>query len=86
MHIHLSEFFILSRDGKPPRPLELEQGRKETVLIGGGVGETVEILIKFADPREPSLQTAGTPLRYVFHCHNIEHEDMRMMDQFEVQT
>jgi len=86
VHIHLSEFFILSRDGEPPRPLELEQGRKETVLIGGGVGETVEILIKFADPRELSLQTAGAPLRYVFHCHNIEHEDMRMMDQFEVQT
>ncbi len=81
VHIHLSDFFILSRDGKTPPPLE--QGRKETVLIGADVGD-VKILIKFDDPRE--VQTPHTPLRYVFHCHNIEHEDMRMMGQFAVQT
>jgi len=72
VHIHLSEFFILSRDGASPLPLE--QGRKDTVLIGGDFG-SVMILIKFAE-------FTG---RYVFHCHNIEHEDMRMMGQFEVQ-
>src|SRR5207244_516410 len=33
VHIHVADFFILSRDGKTPPPLE--QGRKETVLIGG---------------------------------------------------
>jgi len=44
------------------------------VLIGGDFG-SVMILIKFAE-------FTG---RYVFHCHNIEHEDMRMMGQFEVQ-
>jgi FtsP/CotA-like multicopper oxidase with cupredoxin domain len=72
VHIHLSEFFILSRDGK--RPPVLERGRKDTVQIGADVGE-VKILIKFAE-------FTG---RYVFHCHNIDHEDMRMMAQFEVQ-
>jgi FtsP/CotA-like multicopper oxidase with cupredoxin domain len=82
VHIHLSEFFVLSRDGNTPPPLE--RGRKDTVLIGGDVGSEVRILIKFDDPRESP--TAGTSLRYVFHCHNIEHEDMRMMGQFEVQT
>ena len=39
-------------------------------------GESVRVIGKFSDNR-------GI---YVFHCHNIEHEDMRMMDQFEVQT
>jgi len=86
VHIHLSDFFILSRDGKTPPPLE--QGRKETVLIGGDVARETRILIKFDDSREAFIQaqTARTALRYVFHCHNIEHEDMRMMSQFEVQT
>ncbi len=82
VHIHLSDFFILSRDGNTPPPLE--RGRKETVLIGGDVGSEVRILIKFDDSRE--TPTTGSRLRYVFHCHNIEHEDMRMMGQFEVQT
>jgi FtsP/CotA-like multicopper oxidase with cupredoxin domain len=71
VHIHLSEFFILSRDGKTP-PV-LERGRKDTIQIGADVG-SVKILIKFTE-------FLG---RYVFHCHNIEHEDMRMMAQFEV--
>ena len=73
VHIHLSSFFILSRDGKTPPPLE--RGRKDTITIGADVGD-VKILIKFAE-------FTG---RYVFHCHNIEHEDMRMMGQFEVQS
>ena len=74
MHIHLSEFFVLSRDGEAPPAIE--RSRNDTVLIGGaGVGEVVKILIKFEE-------FTG---RYVFHCHNIEHEDMRMMAQFEVQ-
>lgn len=72
VHVHLSEFFILSRNGK--RPPVLERGRKDTVRIGAGEGD-VKILIKFT----------GYTGRYAFHCHTIEHEDMRMMGQFEVQ-
>jgi len=72
VHIHLTEFFILSRNGVKPPPLE--QGRKDTVVIGSSFG-SVAILISFT----------GFTGRYVFHCHNIEHEDMRMMGQFEVQ-
>jgi spore coat protein A len=26
----------------------------------------------------------GWPGRYVFHCHNLEHEDMMMMANFHV--
>ncbi|PYN94873.1 MAG: hypothetical protein DMD91_26735 [Candidatus Rokuibacteriota bacterium] len=85
VHIHLSDFSILSRDGMTPPPLE--RGRKDTVLIGADVGDAT-ILIKFDDPRDATIQakTLHTALRYVFHCHNIEHEDMRMMGQFEVLT
>ncbi len=71
MHIHLSEFFILSRNGKPP-PV-LERGRKDVFRVGAGEG-SIDILVRFT----------GYTGRYVFHCHNIEHEDMRMMAQFEV--
>jgi FtsP/CotA-like multicopper oxidase with cupredoxin domain len=70
VHIHLSSFFILTRDGKTP-PL-LERGRKDVIRVGADEKD-VTILIKF--------NHLG---RYAFHCHNIEHEDMRMMGQFEV--
>jgi FtsP/CotA-like multicopper oxidase with cupredoxin domain len=73
VHIHLSSFFVLSRDGK--QPPKLERGRKEVILVGGDVSRDARILIKFEE-------FTG---RYVFHCHNVEHEDMRMMAQFEVQ-
>jgi FtsP/CotA-like multicopper oxidase with cupredoxin domain len=73
VHVHLSTFFVLSRDGKQP-PV-LERGKKEVFLVGGDVGQEVRILGKFE----------GFTGRYVFHCHNIEHEDMRMMAQFDVQ-
>jgi FtsP/CotA-like multicopper oxidase with cupredoxin domain len=71
VHVHLSEFFVLARDRN--RLPVLERGRKETVNVGDSYGDA-SILIKFDE-------YTG---RYVFHCHNIEHEDMRMMGQFEV--
>ena len=73
VHLHLSSFFVLSRDGATPPPIE--RGRKDTVVIGASASEEVKILAMF--PRYTG--------RYVFHCHNIEHEDMRMMGQFENQ-
>jgi FtsP/CotA-like multicopper oxidase with cupredoxin domain len=73
VHTHLSEFFVLSRDGEAPPPLE--RGRKETINVGATTSQEVSILIRFQE-------FVG---RYVFHCHNIEHEDMRMMGQFETQ-
>ena len=72
VHIHLSNFFIISRDGKPPAPIE--SGQKDVVVIGGDRG-SVQILIKFS----------GFTGKYVFHCHTVEHEDARMMANFEVQ-
>ena len=73
IHLHLSSFFLLSRDGSAPPPIE--RGRKDTIVIGAKSSEEVKILAMF--PRYRG--------RYVFHCHNLEHEDMRMMAQFENQ-
>jgi len=69
VHIHLAHFRVLSRDGGPPSPYDA--GWKDTVLVPGG---NVRVLLRFDGYRG----------RYVFHCHNLEHEDMMMMANFEV--
>jgi len=73
MHIHLVDFKILSRNGRPPRPEE--NGPKDVVYMGEG--ETVRLLMKFSYP-------GGPEGRYMIHCHNLTHEDHDMMTQFEV--
>ena len=68
-HMHLVHFRVLSRDGGPPGPHDA--GWKDTVSLEGG---SVRVLVRFE----------GWRGRYVFHCHNLEHEDMMMMANFEV--
>ena len=56
-------------------PVALAAGDGPCAEIGWSEGKReVRILIEFEE-------FTG---RYVFHCHNVEHEDMRMMGQFEV--
>jgi spore coat protein A, manganese oxidase len=69
IHLHLVHFKVLSRDGDPPGPYDV--GWKDTVFLEGG---TVRLLARFGPYRG----------KYVFHCHNLEHEDMMMMGNFEV--
>jgi spore coat protein A len=69
LHFHLAQFQILEHGG---RVRSTETGWKDTIDMSAG--ETANILIKFSD----------YPGRYVFHCHNLEHEDMAMMGNFEV--
>jgi FtsP/CotA-like multicopper oxidase with cupredoxin domain len=69
-HIHLIDFKISSRNGRPP--LAHEAGPKDVVYLGEN--ETVRLLIKFDD---------GSG-KYMMHCHNLTHEDHDMMTQFEV--
>jgi spore coat protein A, manganese oxidase len=69
IHLHLVHFQVLSRDGAPPGPYDA--GWKGTVYLEGG---TVRVVARFDGYRG----------RYVFHCHNLEHEDMMMMANFEV--
>ncbi|MBO2445598.1 multicopper oxidase family protein [Actinomadura barringtoniae] len=70
VHIHMGHFQVLARNGKDPRPSDA--GWKDTVDVLPE--EEVEIGIRFAGYRG----------RYVFHCHNLEHEDMAMMANLEV--
>ncbi|WP_433336423.1 multicopper oxidase family protein [Spirillospora sp. CA-294931] len=70
VHLHLGHFQILSRRKKKPGPYD--GGWKDTINLRQG--ERAEVLVKFT----------GTPGRYVLHCHNLEHEDMAMMANYEL--
>jgi FtsP/CotA-like multicopper oxidase with cupredoxin domain len=70
VHIHLVDFKILDRNGKPPSPWEL--GGKDVVFVGEN--ETVRLVMKFGPHTG----------RYMIHCHNLVHEDHDMMSQFRV--
>ena len=82
VHLHLVDFKILDRDGKPPEPYE--RGPKDTVYLGEG--EEIRIIVQFGaiiagDPDETEVRPSG---RYMIHCHNVSHEDHDMMTQFWV--
>ncbi|WP_285680453.1 multicopper oxidase domain-containing protein [Actinoplanes sp. NBRC 103695] len=68
VHIHLSPFQVLARGSGGPGPYDA--GWKDTIDLRPG--EQAKILIHFD----------GYPGKYVFHCHNLEHEDMAMMANF----
>lgn len=70
VHIHLVDFKVLSRNGRPA--FAYEQGPKDVVYIGEG--EKVRVLMKFGPHKG----------RYMVHCHNLPHEDHDMMVQFRV--
>ena len=70
LHIHLVDFRVLSRNGRPPFPWEL--GPKDVVYMGEN--ETVRVVMRFE-------HQVG---RYMVHCHNLPHEDHDMMQQFAV--
>ena len=53
-------------------PGPYDQGWKDTVFVNKG--EKVQLAIKFGNYQG----------RYVFHCHNLEHEDMGMMANFRI--
>ena len=52
-----------------------EQGLKDTVLVDAG--SRVRVIAEFADFADPDHP-------YMYHCHNLEHEDSGMMGQFVV--
>jgi len=84
MHLHGRGFRVLRRRGTygPARSLATQAdarlptdlGVKDTVVVWPN--ETVWLAVEFALPR--SAEFAG-PQRYLFHCHNLEHEDALMM-------
>jgi FtsP/CotA-like multicopper oxidase with cupredoxin domain len=80
IHIHLVRWQLLTRNGRPPVGVEAAPAaQKEVFLLQGG--DEVEVIAEFApNPRDPTAHLG----RWAFHCHNVEHEDMRMMGAFAV--
>ncbi|MGW4801825.1 multicopper oxidase domain-containing protein, partial [Nonomuraea sp. NPDC004297] len=70
VHVHLAHFQVLARNGR--RPEATDAGWKDTVDVRPY--EVVDVLARFDGYRG----------RYMLHCHNLEHEDMAMMADFEV--
>ena len=70
LHIHLVDFKILDRNGKPPFDYEL--GPKDVAYLGEG--EKVRVIAKFGPQKG----------KYMMHCHNLVHEDHDMMTNFDV--
>ncbi len=71
-HIHGGSFWILDRDGQAPHAWE--RGAKDVVLVD--MAEQVHLLMRFDEP------TDGWP--FMYHCHNLMHEDNMMMLQYIV--
>lgn len=71
MHCHATQFQVLDRNGSRQLPPG-DTGWKDTVLVNAG--ETVRVLVRFD----------SHPGVFVHHCHNLEHEDTGMMQNFEV--
>jgi len=69
-HLHLAHFQVL--DGGGDDRANYNAGWKDTVYVPSS--KTVEVIARFDGYRG----------KYVFHCHNLEHEDMMMMANFEV--
>ncbi|MEA2168236.1 MAG: hypothetical protein QOF76_1536 [Solirubrobacteraceae bacterium] len=69
LHLHHTEFHMLSRNGRPPAPWEA--GLKETFFLDPG--DDVLVAGRFSD-------YAG---KYVVHCHMLDHEDHGLMAQFQ---
>ena len=77
IHVHLDYMRVLKRNGELPfdgtgpdfgQSLERDSlARKETIVLGPN--SEVEVFVKFHNYRGP----------FVFHCHNMEHEDHAMM-------
>jgi spore coat protein A len=98
MHVHLATMRVLDRQnfdtnkyletGKivtggarmPAAPNELN-APKDTVRVD--FGTVTRVLVTFEVPKDVPLKS-GQRLRYVHHCHMVEHEDNDMMRPFDV--
>ena len=89
MHLHGFGFRVLRRQGTfgPARRLATQSagrlptdlGVKDTVVVWPN--ETVWLAVEFS---LPSATAFTGRQRYMFHCHNLEHEDGMMMRNFAI--
>ncbi|MCF8130221.1 MAG: multicopper oxidase domain-containing protein [Deltaproteobacteria bacterium] len=73
IHLHGKQFRVIERSGVGHKGY-VDEGWKDTVLLMPG--ESIGIMVDFED--YPGL--------YLYHCHNPEHEDMRMMRNYYVKA
>ena len=71
MHIHAASWQILDINGVPPSPWDA--GWKDTFNVAPN--QTVRVIGKFVGDIRGD---------YVFHCHNLEHEDLGMMARMTI--
>jgi FtsP/CotA-like multicopper oxidase with cupredoxin domain len=71
VHLHGKQFQVVERSGTRHSGY-VDEGWKDTVLLMPG--ERAKIVIKFTD----------YPGMFLYHCHNLEHEDMGMMRNYLV--
>ena len=69
VHLHLIKSQILDRNGQAPFPYE--RGNKDVFYLGEN--ETIRLIGRF--------RPSG---KFMYHCHNMVHEDHDMMRQFQV--
>jgi FtsP/CotA-like multicopper oxidase with cupredoxin domain len=82
MHIHNVQFQVIERQMLPQfndiwdtvQAGYVDEGWKDTVLVMPG--ERVKVLLKFEDYEG----------LYLYHCHNLEHEDQGMMRNYRVKA
>jgi blue copper oxidase len=72
MHIHGVQFQVLGRQGGRNQVFPSEKGWKDTVMVMPQ--EKVSVIMAFPEYRG----------KFVFHCHNLEHEDDGMMLNYEI--
>jgi spore coat protein A len=70
IHLHLVHFKVLQRNMEAPGPYD--GGWKDTIDLRPA--EQVAVIARFTD----------YPGRFIYHCHNLEHEDMAMMANMQV--
>ena len=72
IHIHSDFFRVIKRKGQLPPLFERDgMAKKDTILLRDN--DSVDLFVRFTDHPGP----------FVFHCHNLEHEDMAMMARFD---
>jgi len=81
VHVHGTQFQVVERkvapeysgDWRQIREGFIDEGNKDTVLLMPGM--EMKVLLRFSD---------YTGL-YLYHCHNLEHEDLGMMRNYRVE-
>jgi FtsP/CotA-like multicopper oxidase with cupredoxin domain len=72
IHLHGKQFQVLERRGVRHDGY-VDAGWKDTVLLMPG--ERIRLLVRFSE--YPGL--------FLYHCHNLEHEDMGMMRNYLIE-